>query len=859
MPSPIRSIVRRAADDSRAQVAALLLLPAFLAIAINVPAITRSFQGDDFAILVRHRQDGLEFVFNAFRELHIGAYYRPVLDLSFFFQQKAFDDAAVAWHVVSVLFHSGSAAFLGLAMFAMTRRVLPSALAGFLFALSPTYAGGVAWIANQSEVVAGMFSILALALFVFATREKFNPDLYWASVAVFALALGSKEVAITVLAPIVAYSMIRAGEQGRRSWESRELLPFVAVAGVFAAAQLTRLALGPEPFQQYHLGLHVFDTTRYLLWRLLLPLPANYTGVDALSGGWLGMNSALAYAAVGSLTALLVLAYVRGTTAMRVMLVWLVAAVLLNAFWETPFSSARYAYVPALAFSGVAAEGLSRVFGVAAGRVRWAPPVAIALVLSLGAAFAFGTLDQSRAVIDEGGREERLRSQLEALNLDITLGTAIYLLDYPRIGNFGLFDRSSSLAQSIYGPSVGLRALPAGKAEEAGRNEEGPVLYLPTVDETIVEASRWGRNPWQPSPLFASDEQPVELPAGYRIERVLGGLNLPTQLVAGPEDQLFIAEQGGTVRVVVGDALQSEPIVSVDVSLARGASLAGWIHTASGDLVRAELGLTGLAIDPAFESRPYLYIYYTAKRSTGDEPRRTVLARVTLEDGQPVRVEELLGWEASFECCRSGGGMAFAPDGTLLVAVGDHEQPFDAQNVLAPPGSILRLSSDGTAPFDNPFRGPVFALGLRNPYDVAVDPATGNSYATENGFMGQDAVVEIKAGANFGWPGYGLPVPADEIAEPLTFHPSGSGTTGIEFYSAGVLAAFDGHILYCRRTTGNIHDIVLAANGTVGEHRVYSGPCQTDIATGPDGLLYFLDDLGTLYRIVAESADTAGG
>ena len=83
--------------------AALLLLPSLVAIAVNLPAITRSFHGDDFAILVRHRQDGFEFVYNAFRELHINAYYRPFLDLSFFFQQKVFDDAAVAWHVVRIL------------------------------------------------------------------------------------------------------------------------------------------------------------------------------------------------------------------------------------------------------------------------------------------------------------------------------------------------------------------------------------------------------------------------------------------------------------------------------------------------------------------------------------------------------------------------------------------------------------------------------------------------------------------------------------------------------------------------------------------------------------------------------------
>ena len=272
MRSPVGTSLRQAVGDSRTRVAALLLLPSLVAIAVNLPAITRSFQGDDFAILVRHRQDEFDFVFNAFRELHIDAYYRPFLDLSFFLQQKVFDDAAAAWHVVSVLVHSGSVALLGLATFALTRRLLPSILAGLLFALSPAYAGGVAWIANQSELLAAMFSILALALFVLATRDEFNPNFYWASVAAFALAAGTKEIGITVLAPIATYAVLRAIEQGRRPWNSLKILPFAAVAIAFAAAQLTRLALGPEPWQQYHFGFHVFDTARYLLWRLL-PTP----------------------------------------------------------------------------------------------------------------------------------------------------------------------------------------------------------------------------------------------------------------------------------------------------------------------------------------------------------------------------------------------------------------------------------------------------------------------------------------------------------------------------------------------------------------------------------------------------------
>ena len=234
-----------------------------------------------------------------------------------------------------------------------------------------------------------------------------------------------------------------------------------------------------------------------------------------------------------------------------------------------------YTYIPALAFSGLAAVAVVHVLGMAAGHARWVAPVTAALLLALGAAYAYGTLDQSRASIDEGTRQERLRSQLETL--DIAPGTAIFLLDFPRIGNFGLFERSDTLAQSIFGPSVSLYALSAGRAEQQARDLEGPVLYVPTEDGNIVEASRWGLDPWQAS-VGAPDEEAGELPDGYRIERVLGGLNRPTQIVAASGGRLFIAEQGGAVRVVLDDVLLPEPLVTIDVSRAEDAGADGLIE-----------------------------------------------------------------------------------------------------------------------------------------------------------------------------------------------------------------------------------------------------------------------------------------
>jgi glucose/arabinose dehydrogenase len=172
--------------------------------------------------------------------------------------------------------------------------------------------------------------------------------------------------------------------------------------------------------------------------------------------------------------------------------------------------------------------------------------------------------------------------------------------------------------------------------------------------------------------------------------------------------------------------------------------------------------------------------------------------------------------------------------------------------VTTPFGSILRINPDGSIPPDNPFDGPVYAYGLRNPYDVAIDPDTGRIFAGENGSWGQDATVEIKRGANYGWPGRDLRVPEGEVEGPLTFYHTLGGIAGMEFYADDALGDLQGRLFYCRFHNGNVHEIQFLPDGTVKIETIRARNCTSDITTGPEGLLYYLDYVeGALYRIAA--------
>src|SRR5215207_5226390 len=84
------------------------------------------------------------------------------------------------------------------------------------------------------------------------------------------------------------------------------------------------------------------------------------------------------------------------------------------------------------------------------------------------------------------------------------------------------------------------------------------------------------------------------LPSGFTESVVASGLASPTAMALAPDGRLFIAQQGGQLRVAKNGALLATPFVTVTVS-------------SSG-----ERGLLGVAIDPNFASNQWVYVYYTA-------------------------------------------------------------------------------------------------------------------------------------------------------------------------------------------------------------------------------------------------------
>jgi glucose/arabinose dehydrogenase len=361
---------------------------------------------------------------------------------------------------------------------------------------------------------------------------------------------------------------------------------------------------------------------------------------------------------------------------------------------------------------------------------------------------------------------------------------------------------------------------------------------------------------------------------------------------------------------------------SGNVRLARaGTTTSIVIATIPGLTFFGERGLLGIAVDPAWPARPYVYFFGTY---TGGNSRVTMytasgdLSNPTssqLSLGSPY---VLLGDIPDLREHHNAGTLRFGPDAALYVSTGDDGGQCEAQDVNFFNGKILRLdvsrmpgpgsgppSKADITPAGNPYSGPtdnarlVYASGLRNPFRFTVDSATGNLYIGDVGDLAWEEIDEaVRAGYtgdNYGWPGYeglvpSMCCPGCTLLPPLTapIHvyenpadPQSAAVTGGPVYRR-VLGSprsfgfeYDGSLFLSDHYGGWIRRLSHATGSWDFAPPVPGQPDAlnwaagigflSDLQVGPDGALYFTTMVNTpggllrgLHRIVpAQAVDAA--
>lgn len=298
------------------------------------------------------------------------------------------------------------------------------------------------------------------------------------------------------------------------------------------------------------------------------------------------------------------------------------------------------------------------------------------------------------------------------------------------------FTLSATLAAGIALPSLaraqgmksGASAAAKSQGSSADWSKQAPgdsyLVSAADLPQPGATESSTNRSKLVPKPADAS----LQVPAGFKVEQIVSGLENARQIVTAPNGDLFLSESDpGRIRVL---RLGSDGKLAVNQEFASGLAMP-----------------YGIAFYPPGPNPSYIYVGNT--NSVVRFPYKNGDVKAS---GAAEKIADLPGGS------KYGGGhwtrnLAFSKDGKkLYVAVGSKANISDNADEKERAG-VLEFNPDGSG-------RRVYASGLRNPSGLAVNPTTGQVWVSvnERDLLGDnlvpDYVTHIVDGGFYGWPWY---------------------------------------------------------------------------------------------------------
>jgi len=324
------------------------------------------------------------------------------------------------------------------------------------------------------------------------------------------------------------------------------------------------------------------------------------------------------------------------------------------------------------------------------------------------------------------------------------------------------------------------------------------------------------------------------------------------------DDILFLQKTDGKVRLIRDGVLQDKPVLDVSV-----------------DSI-GEKGMLGIT---SVDSSVYLY-FTEAEKDGGESLGNRIYKYEWKEDSliNPILLKELPS-----NVSHNGGAMTVGLDDQVYAVIGDTLRYGLLQNKpiewlkgddidFKDNGVILQLETEKS----------YFAMGIRNSFGLAIDPVTGNLWATENGDDDFDEINLIPEKFNSGWIIIMGPATESELAslpgyedyvydDPEFTWEEVVAPTGLDFAQFQEIDNYDNSLFVGDCITGNLYkfelnenrdgfeftstslqDNIINKNESMDEIIIGTGfGCVTDIERGPDGFLYLVSlSEGTIFRIL---------
>src|SRR5215470_391024 len=405
---------------------------------------------------------------------------------------------------------------------------------------------------------------------------------------------------------------------------------------------------------------------------------------------------------------------------------------------------------------------------------------------------------------------------------------------------------------------------------KTGREKRGEMtmkLAKAVLLLTFASAAAWAQ--------VNAGEQKPEASLPFTMTTV-ATFELPWRLAFLPDGRMLVTEKIGPVWLVTQQG-QKMPVGNTPPVYWEGQN-----------------GMLGVFVSPHYATDQSIYLTYV---EPGDYGGGLALARARLNaTATSARLEKFeVLWRQlpRGRGGQEGGQIAFSPDGQyLFLTVGDRQRFTPAQDPDQPEGKILRLTLDGKPAPGNPnfdktgaaaiplidppsdtetsktakvvstytFPGPnltpaeTWTSGHRTPYGMAFSP-TGELWEVEHGPRGGDELNLIEKGKNYGWPlvSYGqnyngVPIASpdtqSELSKPVIYWVPVVAPGNLMFYrGTQTFPQWNGNGFIGGMGTRSLtRDIFDGKGGAKTAERWDAGKRIRDVAEGPDGSLWMLED-----------------
>ncbi len=335
-----------------------------------------------------------------------------------------------------------------------------------------------------------------------------------------------------------------------------------------------------------------------------------------------------------------------------------------------------------------------------------------------------------------------------------------------------------------------------------------------------------------------------------RIETVAAGLENPWGIALLPDGRFLVTERNsGRLRLGSRDGELSSPIEGTPR-----------VFRFQGD-EGSQAGMFDVRLDLDFAANRRIYLSYAKPTDSG--------AAVCIDRAELDEAGRLSAVTTIFEMNRAdqdssslhfGGRIAIHPvDGHIFITVGDRRNMNRAQSTHDQAGTVLRMTTDGDAPADNPFFGRegfdpyTYSYGHRNSQGLAFDPVRLDLWENEHGPQGGDELNLIRAGGNYGWPfttaglDYsGAPIGVGREMEgmiaPVHDFPGTLAPSGLVVVRGDLFGKWNGDVLNGGLVSEMIARVRIEDGAVVEEEAIPIGRRVRDLVLAADGSIWLVTD-----------------